>query len=230
MPTLEEAIEYIRMGNREEGRQMLEEILEEDENNEEVWLWLSSVVEADEDREICLENVLALNPDNMVAKKGLEALQSGTFNVNDLLSEVLEVGEEEEATFIDDFIIGDDDELEMPSTMAKSKPKAKKKSGGLNIRLIILGVLILFLILVLAGVAGVALLSGGGNGGEEIPAGVTTEAPQPEETPIPTDTPTPAPTDTPTSTPTSSLQLPTAAPTVTPSPTATTVVSPTPSN
>ncbi len=86
MPTLDEAVEYIRMGDKETGRQMLEEILETDENNEEIWLWLSSVVETDEDREICLENVLALDPDNIVAQKGLEALQSGTFNVNDLLS------------------------------------------------------------------------------------------------------------------------------------------------
>ena len=105
MPTLDEAIEYIRMGNREEGRQILEEILESDEGNEEVWLWLSSVVDSDEDREICLENVLALNPDNIVAQKGLEALQSGTFNVSDLLSDVLEEDqEEEEVSFIDDFI------------------------------------------------------------------------------------------------------------------------------
>ena len=69
MPTLDDAINAIRAGNREEGRQILEEVLETDESNEDVWLWLSSVVETDEDREICLENVLALNPDNVVARQ-----------------------------------------------------------------------------------------------------------------------------------------------------------------
>src|SRR5512145_1640430 len=104
MTTLDDAIQAIRMGNREEGRRMLEEILEVDENNEQVWLWLTSVVEQDEDREVCLENVLALNPNNIVARKGLEALRSGTFNVHDIMSQAIE--EEEVSTgptFLEEF-------------------------------------------------------------------------------------------------------------------------------
>ena len=58
MSTLDEAIQVIRAGNREEGRRLLEEILESNENDEQVWLWLTSVVDDDEDREVCLENVL----------------------------------------------------------------------------------------------------------------------------------------------------------------------------
>ncbi len=229
MSTLDEAIEYIRMGNREEGRQILEEILESDEGNEEVWLWLSSVVDSDEDREICLENVLALDPDNIVAQKGLEALQSGTFNVGDLLSDVLEEeDEEEESTFIDDFIVGDDDddELEMPSTMRSSKGKS---GGRFNPRLLILGVLIVLVIVVLGGIAAFALLS---NGGGDVPAIEDT----PVDTPIPeataTETSTPEPTDTPTITLTPTSILPTAdtRPTNTPTLLPTQVVSPTPNN
>jgi ferric-dicitrate binding protein FerR (iron transport regulator) len=38
-------------------------------------LWLASVVETDEDRRVCFENVLELNPDNMTAKAQLNKLE-----------------------------------------------------------------------------------------------------------------------------------------------------------
>ena len=34
-------------------------------------MWLSGAVETDEERRICLENVLTINPDNVLARKGL---------------------------------------------------------------------------------------------------------------------------------------------------------------
>jgi hypothetical protein len=239
MPALEDAIQHIRMGNREQGRQILEEMLETEENNEDIWLWLSSVVESDEDREICLENVLAINPNNGVARRGIDALRAGTFNANDLLSEVLDQQQDMvESTFLDDFVMASDEseeELELPSTMAKSKPKTKaKKKGkgglGLNPRLLILAALVLIVVLILAGIAAFTLLSGGDSGGE-VTAPVEnppTEQQGPASAP-PTDTPspTPLPTDTPTPTVTR-FQLPTPLPTPEPSPTATRVVSPTP--
>ena len=67
MPMLDDAIQAIRMGDKDEGRRLLEEILESDESNEDVWLWLTTVVDTDEDREVCLENVLALNANNAQA-------------------------------------------------------------------------------------------------------------------------------------------------------------------
>ncbi len=231
MPTLDEAINVIRMGDRERGRELLEEILEVDEGNEEVWLWLSSVVDTDEDREICLENVLALNPDNIVAQKGLEALRQGTFNVHNIIEEALEetdedIFEEDEdltgATFLDEFSRADDEEdeeLELPSTM---KPK---KKGGLNIRFLLIVVLILCVVLALGGAAAYNLFIDTGDGGtptEQPPAQATpAEGQQPETTA--TDTPV-ADTPTPTNTP---FTLPTPEPTTPPTPTSTPVVSPT---
>lgn len=50
-------------------------VIEVDERNEQAWLWLSGVVDTDEDRLICLENVLTLNPDNVRARAGLKWLQ-----------------------------------------------------------------------------------------------------------------------------------------------------------
>lgn len=238
MSTLDEAIQNIRMGNHDRGRQILESLLDEDENNEDIWLWMSAVVDGDEDREICLENVLALNPNNMVAKKGVEALKAGVFNVNDLLQDLIgdgdiEADEDQPATFIDDFVFIDDDDVDDDDLLL---PGEKKKGSKFNVRYLILGVLVLILIVVLGALAATSLLFLGNGGGDDTtaPAGNATEqqAPAGGETPEPTatatETPTPSATDTPAATNTPRLQLPTAAPTRTPSPTATMVVSPTP--
>jgi hypothetical protein len=246
MSDLDEAVQLIRTGQREEGRQMLEELLEADENNEEIWLWLSAVVESNEDREICLENVLAIDPNNAAAQRGLASLRAGHFNVNEMLGDLLEAEEESGVaprTFIDDFTVGDqfgdDDELVMPGAMKTNQgattaraAKRKKKGGGLNIRLIVLLALGLFLILALGSVAAFTLLSGGDEtevpGGTPPAQGTPAEGEAPPEAAPPTDTPTPAPTDIPTATFTPALQLPTPKPTDLPTPIATKVVSPTP--
>ncbi len=63
-----------RSGDQEKGRQLLLQVIEVDEENEMAWLWLSGVADTDEERRICLDNVLAINPDNQAAKKGLAQL------------------------------------------------------------------------------------------------------------------------------------------------------------
>lgn len=245
MSTLDDAIQAIRMGDREEGRRLLEEMLEADEGNEEIWLWLTATVDTDEDREVCLENVLALNPNNVVAQKSLENLRAGNFNPRDIMQAAIDEEEEEDAesgaTFLDEFRRAsdeeEDDDLVMPSTMSKSKskkPAAKKKGAGfkLNPRLIVLAVLALLIICALGGVAAYNLAGGGVEpaateapaeptapaGGEET---VPTAEPAPEETSEVPPTDTPEPTKTP-------FQLPTPKPTDVPTPTATPVVAPTP--
>ena len=247
MSTIDDAIQNIRMGNREEGRQILEELLETNENNAEIWLWLSSVVESDEDREICLENVVALEPDNAVARKGLEALQSGTFNVNDLLSDALEeleeVEEEDPTTFLDEFMTADDGDLDSDLDFDDfGDGSGSSGRAGLNVRVIILAVLAVILVVVLAAVGFIGYSRiGGGSSVEgnpplpqETPAGgqqSTENANEATPTPgPPTDTPTPSPSLTITNTPKPALELPTAEPTDLPTPTATRVVSPTPAN
>jgi hypothetical protein len=231
MSTIDDAIQAIRMGDKEGGRQILENILETDESNEDVWLWLSSVVDSDEDREICLENVLALNPDNVVAKRGLEALRSGTFNVHSMMGDALEELEDEPepGSFIEEFEIGsdfDDDELVMPSSMSGAA-----KGGGLasriNIRLIILvGLVFIVLVLALGGIAASIFLGGDDGTVPGVDVQNTIDSGQPAIEEGATDTPTPLPTDTPTLTPVP-FELPTSLPTPEPSPTATAVVQPT---
>ena len=68
------AIQTAKAGDREKAHQLLMQIVEQDEKNETAWLWLSGTVKTKEDRQICLENVLAINPNNEIAKKGLTKL------------------------------------------------------------------------------------------------------------------------------------------------------------
>lgn len=252
MSTLDDAIQAIRMGDKDEGRQILEEMLEADEGNEQIWLWLTTVVDTNEDREVCLENVLALNPDNAVAQKSLNDVRSGRFDAHELMSAAIgEIEEEEEpapgGTFIDEFRRASEeeeegeDELVMPSTMAKSKGQQKKqaarqKGGGfkLNPRLIIMAVLVLLVICGLAGAAVYNLFLGGsGSSGEPTEqvtppgGGDSGGTVQPVETPAPVETAPVPPTDTPTPTK-PPLLLPTPKPTEPPTATATQVVAPTP--
>jgi hypothetical protein len=50
-------------------------LVELDERNELAWLWLSEVVDDPGEREVCLENVLTINPGNAAARRNLEALR-----------------------------------------------------------------------------------------------------------------------------------------------------------
>jgi tetratricopeptide (TPR) repeat protein len=78
MPTnpdlLQRGIEAARAKRNDEARELLLRVVQLDEHNEQAWLWLSGVVESLDDRRVCLENVLALNPNNQRAQAGLRWL------------------------------------------------------------------------------------------------------------------------------------------------------------
>ncbi len=78
MPMLNRAIVAAKAGRKAEARQLLEAVLDADERNEKAWLWLSGVVDNDEERAICLENVLSINPANQAARRGLAMLQTAS--------------------------------------------------------------------------------------------------------------------------------------------------------
>ena len=73
---LRQGITAARAGDKETARNLLMRVVEQDEGNATAWLWLSGVVESLNDREVCLENVLALDPQNQAARQGLEWLRS----------------------------------------------------------------------------------------------------------------------------------------------------------
>jgi len=71
---LQQGIALAKAGRREEARNVLLQVVEQDERNESAWLWISGVVDTDDDKAIALENVLTLNPNNEWAKRGLQLM------------------------------------------------------------------------------------------------------------------------------------------------------------
>ena len=71
---LKQGIAALNAGRKAEARSLLMRVVQQDKRNEMGWLWLSGAVDTDDDRRICLENVLATNPNNGIARRGLESL------------------------------------------------------------------------------------------------------------------------------------------------------------
>jgi hypothetical protein len=71
---LNQAIKYIKSGDKDYGKHLLVEVLNADPTNDKAWLWMSAVVDTDEMRRECLEKVLEHNPRNQAAKKRIGAV------------------------------------------------------------------------------------------------------------------------------------------------------------
>jgi tetratricopeptide (TPR) repeat protein len=67
-------INAYKLGNKDEARALLLKAVELDPYSEEGWLWLSGLLESKDDQRTALENVLAINPTNDRARKGLDFL------------------------------------------------------------------------------------------------------------------------------------------------------------
>ncbi|MBE7556363.1 MAG: tetratricopeptide repeat protein [Anaerolineales bacterium] len=63
-----------KTSQRERARQLLLRVTELDETNITAWLWLSTVLDSLAEKQVCLENVLTLDPDNKAARAGLARL------------------------------------------------------------------------------------------------------------------------------------------------------------
>jgi tetratricopeptide (TPR) repeat protein len=61
-------------GRAEEARELLYQAIDLDERSEKAWLWLSEVVTGLDERIICLEKVLAINPNHEVVREALNHL------------------------------------------------------------------------------------------------------------------------------------------------------------
>jgi len=73
---LQQAIAAIKSGDKATGKRLLiDEVLKTNPRNENAWLWMTQVADADEDRLNYLRNALKINPDNDAARRGLAALQ-----------------------------------------------------------------------------------------------------------------------------------------------------------
>jgi len=71
---LQQGIAAARSGRSDAARELLQQSLRFDAQNESTWLWLSSVARDDKERLFCLKQLLTINPQNEFAIKGLRAL------------------------------------------------------------------------------------------------------------------------------------------------------------
>jgi len=73
---LREGIAAAQAGQAARARDCLMSVVQADEHNLQAWYWLSQVVESPQEREICLENVLALDPGHTAVQSELAALRA----------------------------------------------------------------------------------------------------------------------------------------------------------
>ena len=74
--TLTQAIAVIKAGRRAEGRALLQQIIISDPRNVTALLWMTEVSESKEERHDYLDRILAIDPSNPSALKGLELLKA----------------------------------------------------------------------------------------------------------------------------------------------------------
>ena len=66
-----DAIELVKANRRAEARHLLRDLIREDNNFEDAWLWMSVAVDSLDQSSICLDNVLRVNPKNAEAAGAL---------------------------------------------------------------------------------------------------------------------------------------------------------------
>jgi hypothetical protein len=66
-----DAIELVKANRRAAARHLLRDLIREDNNFEDAWLWMSVAVDSLDQSSICLDNVLRVNPKNIEAAGAL---------------------------------------------------------------------------------------------------------------------------------------------------------------
>lgn len=70
-----DAIELVQANQREAALPILRELIREDKDFEEAWLWMSVAVDSPDKSAVCLDNVLRINPHNVRASTALFRLR-----------------------------------------------------------------------------------------------------------------------------------------------------------
>jgi hypothetical protein len=66
-----DAIELLRENRRPEAVALLRQLIQEDGDFEDAWLWMSVAVDSLDQSSVCLDNVLRVNPHNVAAAGAL---------------------------------------------------------------------------------------------------------------------------------------------------------------
>jgi Tol biopolymer transport system component len=75
---IREGIAAAKAGDKATARSKLREAVALDQYSEKGWFWLASVVESEEEKRVCLGNVVVINPNNTRAQQMLDALTEGS--------------------------------------------------------------------------------------------------------------------------------------------------------
>ncbi len=70
-----DAIELMKFDRRAEAQDILRELIRENSDFEDAWLWMSVAVDSLDQSSICLDNVLRINPNNTYAAGALFRLR-----------------------------------------------------------------------------------------------------------------------------------------------------------
>ncbi len=87
---LAKGIEAAKQGDYKTAQDMLYDVVEAVPRNEAAWVWLSYVVDTVEDRKICLENVLAINPKSDYALRSLAKMAELEVNQTEPTAPIIE--------------------------------------------------------------------------------------------------------------------------------------------
>ncbi len=131
---LQQAVEATQNGEHPRAREILLQLLEEDNREPLYWLLMSTAVESREERIYCLQNVLFLDPENSAARHDLELLGA---DVPDLITPALITEETEN---------WQTKEIAAPK-IAKRRKKIREQPWSLTWILSILGVGVVVIIL-----------------------------------------------------------------------------------
>jgi hypothetical protein len=71
---LQEGIVAAKAGQREQARFRLLDVVEQNQTNETAWYWLYQLFDYSEDKRVCLENLITINPNNEWAQRELDKL------------------------------------------------------------------------------------------------------------------------------------------------------------
>ena len=72
---LSQAISLIKAGNKKAAMPILKEILQSEPNNEKAWIAMYTGVDNPKHKKMCLQKILAINPDNKGARKALADME-----------------------------------------------------------------------------------------------------------------------------------------------------------
>jgi hypothetical protein len=76
----QQGIQALKAGDKARATQLFDQALEQDPRDIQAWMWLSAAVDSDEERILCLEQVLLIDPNNSVAQRGLAKLRATARN------------------------------------------------------------------------------------------------------------------------------------------------------